>query len=193
MVPAAHGIGRHAGNAHLAEDYLSGSSQLVGLGPYPEPLNISHQQNYHVSDHKGRKEAYERDKDRRPLLNAVKEQFLLSRLAAASKAEAARDLAIQVLQEKMEHMPDTMLLKTIKVLSEAGAPDLTTLTATPVPRGRAPMVSIQQAFGFPGGGSQSSLGDRTASNPIKEAGMLVEAVERITSRLRDEATQQEGE
>ena len=59
-----------------------------------------------------------------------------------------------------------------------------------------PLVTIQQAFGFAGGGSQSSFGGRTASNPVQDPEDLVEAVERARAYLRGKAThqtEQEGE
>jgi hypothetical protein len=52
------------------------------------------------------------------------------------------------------------------------------------------MVSIQQAFGLPGGGSQPSLGDRSTSNPVKDTGMLLEAIEHAAGFFRDKATHQ---
>jgi hypothetical protein len=88
----------------------------------------------------------------------------------------------------MEHMSDKMLVKTIRVLGEIGALDLTALTGTPVPGGRSFMVSIQQAFRLPGVDSEPSLGDRPASNPVKDAGMLQEAMDHITRHLQDKAT-----
>ena len=113
-------------------------------------------------------EAYDADQDRGPLLNALKEHFLLNRLVAASQAENTRDLVLQILYNRMEEMSDNTLLKALKVLSEAGEPDLTAIMG--VPGGQTPMVTIQQAFGFSGGGSQSSLGGRTASNPVQDPG-----------------------
>ena len=77
-------------------------------------------------------EAYDRDKDRRSLLGALKEQFLLDRLVAASQAENTRNLGLQILFNRMEHMSDKMLLKTIRMLSEIGARDLTAVTGVPV-------------------------------------------------------------
>jgi len=97
-------------------------------------------------------EAYDRDKDRGSLLGALKEQFLLNRLVAASQAENSRNLGLQILFSRMEHMSDKMLLKTIRMLSEIGARDLTAVTGGPVSGGRTPMFSIQ----LPGGGSQLS-------------------------------------
>jgi len=77
-------------------------------------------------------EAYDRDKDRRSLLGALKEQFLSDRLVAASQAENTRNLGLQILFNRMEHMSDKMLLKTIRMLSEIGARDLTAVTGVPV-------------------------------------------------------------
>jgi hypothetical protein len=72
-------------------------------------------------------EACDSDKDRRSLLGALKEQFLLDRLVAASQAENTRNLGLQILFNRMEHMSDKMLLKTIRMLSEIGALDLTAI------------------------------------------------------------------
>jgi hypothetical protein len=55
-----------------------------------------------------------------------------------------------------------------------------------------PMVHIPQAFRLPGGGSQPSLGERSVSNPVKDAGMLLEALEHVNAYMRDKATRQEG-
>ena len=96
-------------------------------------------------------EAYDSDKDRRSLLCALKEQFLLNRLVAASQAENTRNLGLQILFTRMERMSDKMLLRTLRVLSEIGARDLTAVTGVPV-SGGAPIFSIQLS----GGGSQLS-------------------------------------
>jgi hypothetical protein len=133
---------------------------------------------------KSEPEAYDKAKDRRFLIGALKEQFLLNRYVAASQAENNRNLGLQILFNRMEHMSDKMLLKTIKVLSEMGALDLTAVTGTPVPGGRTPIVAIQQGFGLPRVGSQP------ASNPVKDTGMLLEAYEHLTAYLRDKAPPQ---
>src|SRR6516225_1422637 len=77
-------------------------------------------------------EAYDRDKDRKSLLNAAKDQFLLNRLVAASQAENTRNLGLQILFNRMEHMSDKMRLKTLRILSEIGARDLTAVSGVPV-------------------------------------------------------------
>ena len=83
-------------------------------------------------------EAYDRDKDRRSLLGALKEQFLLNRLVAASQAEKNRNLALQILFSRVKHMSDKKLLKTVRVLSEIGARDLTAVTGVSVSGGASP-------------------------------------------------------
>jgi len=80
-----------------------------------------------------RSEAFDRDKDRRPLLNAMRDQFRLNRMGASSQAEDDRELALQILCNRMEGMSDNMLLRTIKELGEIGARDLAAVTGTPVP------------------------------------------------------------
>jgi hypothetical protein len=134
-------------------------------------------------------EAYDRDKDHRPLLNALKEQFLLNRLVAASQAENTRKLALQNLFNRMEHMSDKMLLKTVRMLSEIGALDLTATAGTEVTVG-------QTRVRLPGGDSQPSLGDRSTSNLVKHTAMLMEPYKQIVAaHLRGKEThhiEQEG-
>jgi len=43
---------------------------------------------------------------------------------------------------------------------------------------------------LPGGGSQSALGSRTASNPFKDTGMLLEAIEHVSAHFRDKVAHQ---
>lgn len=129
-------------------------------------------------------EAYDKDKDRRALLNAVKEQFLLNRLVSASQAENTRGLGLQILRNRMEHMSDNMLVKTIKQLSKMGETDLAAIAGGPIPGRSSPMVSIQQAFGLPGGSAPVSLEGLGTSNPVKDVGMILEAVEQASAYLR---------
>src|ERR1700756_1038367 len=92
---------------------------------------------------KGELAAYDRDKDRRSLLEGLKAQFLLNRYVAASQAEKNRKLALQILFNRMERMSDKMLLKIVRALSEIGARELTAVTGVPVSGGRTPTFSIQ--------------------------------------------------
>jgi hypothetical protein len=174
---------------------LDGGGQVIEMSEVQVPAQVS-ASSYRspvepALSLKSELEAYDRDKDRRPLLNALKEQFLLQRLVASSQAENTRNLGIQILRNRMDHMSDATLLKIIKVLSEAGALDLTAVTGLPVSGGRTPMFSLQ----LPGGGSQLSLGDRSASNLVEHTAMLMEPYEQIAAHLRDKAThhiEQEG-
>src|SRR6516164_6894558 len=120
-------------------------------------------------------EAYDRDKDRKSLLNAVKEHFLLNRLVAASQAENTRTLGLQILFNRMEHMPNKMLLKAVGKLGKSGALDLATITGKPIPGKPSPVVSLQQVLGLPGG---------PVSNPVKDTGMLLEAIEHVAGHFR---------
>jgi len=40
-------------------------------------------------------------------------------------------------------------------------------------------MSVQQAFGLPGEGPQSSLEHRTTSNPVQRMGNVLEAIEHL--------------
>jgi hypothetical protein len=106
-------------------------------------------------------EAQMSDMDRRSLLSRLKEQFQLN--VATSQAENNRNQGLQILFHQMERMPNNMRLKTIEKLTEIGALGMTAATTgTSVPGARPPMDSIQR--------------DRPASNPVKEAEMLLEAI-----------------
>jgi hypothetical protein len=94
-------------------------------------------------------EAYDRDKDRGSLLSALREQFLLNRLVAASQAENTRNLGLQILFSRMERMSDKMLLRTLRVLSEIGARDLMAVTGVPVSGGRPPHILHSAFWGLP--------------------------------------------
>jgi hypothetical protein len=63
-------------------------------------------------------EAYEKDNDRRSLVNALKEQLLLNRYAAACEAAAVLNAAFQVVAARLDGMPVNMLLRTITLLRE---------------------------------------------------------------------------
>ena len=107
--------------------------------------------------------------------------------AARSAPAPTRSWLMPTRAECPEIIAESMLLKTVRVLSEIGALDLTAVTGTTVPVSEPPMVSIQQAFRLPEGGSQTSLGDGSTSNLVKD---LLEVHEHITAHLRDKATHQ---
>ena len=108
----------------------------------------------------------------------LKEDFLLHKYIAGLQAENIKNRWLQILFNRMERMSDNMLLKTIRELSESGAPEMAATIGIPMP-GENRMISIQQAFGLPGEGLQSSLGHRATSNPVRKIGELLEAMEHI--------------
>ena len=128
-------------------------------------------------------EAYDRDKDRKSLLNAAKDQFLLNRLVAASQAENTRNLGLQILFNRMEHMSDKMRLKTLRELDKSGALDLATITEKSIPRKPSPVVSLQQVFGLPGGASQAHVAEhfRTRAMPETETEQIRAKVDESTN------------
>jgi hypothetical protein len=112
--------------------------------------------------------------------DALKEEYLLNRYIAGLHAENIKNRWLQILFNRMGRMSDNMLLKTIRELSESGALEMAAIIGIPMPgENRISTTSIQQAFGLPGEGLQSSLGHRATSNPVKEIGELLEAMEHI--------------
>jgi hypothetical protein len=125
------------------------------------------------------------DKDR--LISGLKEQFLSN--VATSQAENNRNQARRILLNRIGRMSDDMVFKTIRKLSEIGAVDETAATETLAPGGRTPMDSIQQLLGHFREGSQS-VGDRPASNPVKDLGDFLEALEHIARYFKEKASHQ---
>jgi hypothetical protein len=86
----------------------------------------------------------------------------------------------------MGRMSDDTLLKTIRELSESGTLETAAIVGIPMPGGnRSSTISFQQAFGLPGEGLQYSLGHRGTSNPVKQMGELLEAIEHIERYFRE--------
>jgi hypothetical protein len=112
---------------------------------------------------------------------ALKEEFLLNRYIVGLQAENIKHRWLQILFNRMERMSDEMLLKTIRELSESGALEMAAIIGIPMPGGnRISTISIQQAFGRPGEGPQSSSG-----HPIKKIGDMLEAFEHIESYFKE--------
>jgi hypothetical protein len=122
------------------------------------------------------------------LFGALKEEFLLNKYVSGSQTDNIRNRGLQILFNRMERMSDNMLLKTIRELSEIGALDMAAIIGIPMPgENRISTISIQQAFGLPGEGLQSSLGHGAMSNPVKEIGELLEAIEHIKRHFKEKA------
>jgi hypothetical protein len=116
---------------------------------------------------------------------ALKEDFLFHRYITGLHAENIKNRWLQILLNRMGRMSDTPLLKTIRELSESGALEMAAIIGIPMPgENLISTISIPQAFGVPGEGLQSSLGDRATCNPVKETGELLEAIEHIERHFR---------
>jgi hypothetical protein len=117
--------------------------------------------------------------DKDSLLSRVKDELLLHRHDATSESESKRNLALRILFNQMERMPDAMVPKAIGRLGEIGALEVTAATETLVPEHQTLMDAIQEALGHFRRGSQPSSG---TSNPVKDTGLLLEAIEHETSK-----------
>jgi hypothetical protein len=115
--------------------------------------------------------------------DALKEDFLLQRYLAVLQAENIRNRVLRILYNRLERMSDDVLLKSIR-LSESGTLDMAPITGVAMPGGNR-TISIQEAFGLPGGGSEPSWGDRPASNPFKQMGQLLEAIEHVERHFKE--------
>jgi hypothetical protein len=117
---------------------------------------------------------------------ALKEKFLFHRYITGLQAEDIKNRWLQILLNRMGRMSDTTQLKTIRELSESGALEMAAIIGIPMPRENLiSTISISQALGVPGEGLQSSLGDRATSNPFKETGELLEAIEHVQRYFRE--------
>jgi hypothetical protein len=121
--------------------------------------------------------------DKARLLSRLREQLLN---VATSQAENNKNQALRILFKRMERMSDDMVFKTLRKLSEIGAVDITAATETLAPAGRTPMDSIQQVLGLLRGGSPP----RPTSNPVKDTGYVLEALEHFARYFRDKALHQ---
>jgi hypothetical protein len=125
------------------------------------------------------------------LFGALKEEFLLNRYVSGSQAANIKNRGLQILFNRMERMSDNMLLKTIKELSEIGALDMAAITGIPMPgENRISTSSIQQAFELPGERLRSLLGPHATSNPVKQTGEVLEALEHIERHFKERAPPQ---
>jgi hypothetical protein len=130
------------------------------------------------------------DSSRKELVEALRDQFIATRHQAATKTEAVRILALNVLQARVSEMKSTPeLLKTISALSESSGNDLAmVLGATTIP-GQAPsaLINLQQVFALEPNQRLPALPEREdkTSNPIKDASQVLEAFEHLTRYVKN--------
>ena len=89
-------------------------------------------------------EAFKSGGARKELVEALRDQFVATRHQAATKAEAARILALNILQARLPEIKSTAeLLRAISVLSAASENDLAVvLDAVP---GSGALINVQQS------------------------------------------------
>ena len=92
-------------------------------------------------------EKFQNGGPRKELVDALRDQFIATRHQAATKAEAVRILALNMLQTRIPDIHSTSeLLRVISTLSEISENDLAaTLGAIP---GKAPLINLQQVIGL---------------------------------------------
>ena len=97
-------------------------------------------------------EAFKSGGSRKELVDALRDQFIATRHQAATKAEATRLLALNMLQARLPEIKSTAeLLQVISVLSQASENDLAVLLGA-LP-GSGPLINFQQvisSLGNPG-------------------------------------------
>ena len=132
-------------------------------------------------------EAFKSGGSRKELVEALRDQFIATRHQAATKAEATRLLALNMLQARLPEIKSTVeLLQVISVLSQASENDLAVLLGA-LP-GSGPLINFQQvisSLGNPGHKLALPARDDGASNPIKDASHALEAFEHLLKHIRN--------
>ena len=131
-------------------------------------------------------EAFKSGGARKELVEALRDQFVATRHQAATKAEAARILALNILQARLPEIKSTAeLLRTISVLSAASENDLAVvLDAVP---GSGALINVQQSIGLGGSGHRPALPEREngTSNPVNDASHALESFEHLLKYIKN--------
>ena len=91
-------------------------------------------------------EKFQNGGSRKELVDALRDQFLATRHQAATKAEAVRILALNMLQTRLPNIQsNSELLRVISTLSEISENDLAVVLGA-IP-GKAPLINLQQVIG----------------------------------------------
>jgi len=132
-------------------------------------------------------EAFKSGGSRKELVEALRDQFIATRHQAATKAEATRLLALNMLQASLPEIKSTAeLLQVISVLSQASENDLAVLLGA-LP-GSGPLINFQQvisSLGNPGHKLALPAREDGTSNPIKDASHALEAFEHLLKHIRN--------
>jgi hypothetical protein len=153
-------------------------------------------------------EKFQNGGSRKELVDALRDQFIATRYQAATKAEAVRILALNMLQARVSEMKSNPeLLKTITALSESSENDLaavlgvlpgmTTIPGVTIPgvttipgigAGQGTLINLQQMIGLePNQRLATTLPEREdkASNPIRDASHVLEAYEHLSRYIKE--------
>ena len=92
-------------------------------------------------------EKFQNGGSRKELVDALRDQFIATRHQAATKAEAVRILALNMLQTRLPNIQsNSELLRVISTLSEISENDLAVVLGA-IP-GKAPLINLQQVIGL---------------------------------------------
>jgi hypothetical protein len=130
-------------------------------------------------------EKFQNGGPRKELVDALRDQFIATRHQAATKAEAARMLALDVLQTRIPDIPsNSELLKVISTLSGISGNDLAVLLGAI--SGTGALLNIRQVIGLDHPNQRLALPEREdkTSNPIKDASHVLEAFELLTKYIK---------
>ena len=138
-------------------------------------------------------EKFQNGGPRKELVDALRDQFIATRHQAATKAEAVRILALNMLQTRLPNIQsNSELLRVISTLSEISENDLAVVLGA-IP-GKAPLINLQQVIGLDPN-QRLALPEREdkTSNPIKDASQVLEAFEHLTKYIRTSSAGEQGE
>ena len=131
-------------------------------------------------------EAFKSGGARKELVEALRDQFVATRHQAATKAEAARIVALNILQARLPEIKSTAeLLRAISVLSAASENDLAVvLDAVP---GSGALINVEQSIGLGGSGHRPALPEREngTSNPVNDASHALESFEHLLKYIKN--------
>ena len=130
-------------------------------------------------------EKFQNGGSRKELVDALRDQFIATRHQAATKAEAVRILALNMLQTRLPNIQsNSELLRVISTLSEISENDLAVVLGA-IP-GKAPLINLQQVIGLEPN-QRLALPEREdkTSNPIKDASQVLEAFEHLTQYIKN--------
>ena len=129
-------------------------------------------------------ERFQNEGSRKELVDALRDQFIATRHQAATKAEAVRILALNMLQTRLPNIQsNSELLRVISTLSEISENDLAVVLGA-IP-GKGPLINLQQVIGLEPS-RRLALPEREdkTSNPIKDASQVIEAFEHLTRYIK---------